>query len=1070
HVPALLNSVFFDAGTQRAGAPMLLFASEDQFRGVALGTAGYSTVNGSQVSIDFAPAGQDVQAVNTIAGLSWAPYRYNSDAQSWESYPFTEYWDLLEIRLRDNQVFGAETNEDDQIFGEGMRMLAKTYFAYLYQGRANLVQINNTPLGLLDTNAESYLSRFERAEQTIAGQDVVNAIGSATLINVVVQPFALHLIDNFRQWRYQRVLVRTPEGAQTIQNVIGAGVDVDNTTFKKLMKNIFLGIRKDLSQEYVRSLKFSNRKLTFGVAGVATTVLLAGVGAGVYLGVQGQSAGTAQQVLTAVGTSLSVLSLVTLTNAARNAAQGVAGLANTVRAINQQLATTSRAAQVVGAIGLLIAQVINYGGLIALIVSNGLDWFGLEANRLAATSIAATITGVLLFALATTGIGAIVVAIIGLIDGLIFLICGYLSKEQVESTAGIALCRGITGWITELIAYGIYAQNEITQIYDPYRLNYLGFSPSLQDPAAGFVPDAPLSMALTLRNTLALASIPPNLGATYWHQFSEDRLRSARFTYAILAEKPAEDAAQLHDSLVRGQGSDPWNVLERDAEGNLVRVYDDTQVTSSALRLPATPGLNRRISAYLAEGYQVPVQECTSTAALTPWLPVPICWLRSRGETTYSDLNLTYDVFPATVDAFWSLSAVGDQPGRYRQDWADSAAVDFPPLIDADGDGLTYEDDTDDTRWDIDGDGLSDRIEQTRRTRVDDRDSDGDNLTDVQEALWETDPNLPDSDGDGLRDGDEILGWNIAYGANSQGQALLSWARSDPLSRDADLDQLLDSQEKLYGFNPNVDDADKAMLYDSTLVETQAPLLLTRFEERSGAISFRDAVSADASAAGCTVDTCPVAGIQGRFGNAAFFNGVDQFVEMPPKRSIGQLSGSYTLSAWVKPTKLSGVQTVIQIGPGGPNSVGSVAFGLSDGNLFLRVEGVGTDVQAPPGGTTLTLNQWNHIMVESYFNTLYFSVNGQYVNGGTLAKQTSDNPRITIGAAQQPESGVAPTGDDQGSVPLTQIDHFAGAIDEVVILNWTAPDTRNIEAFFAGRYNLNDGILRPDQEVSYTSS
>ncbi len=1069
YVPDLLNRHFLNNGTPRAQAPLLLFASENSFRSIVLGTQGYATPSNSGVTIDFAPGGQPVQTVVTIASLSWSPYRYSESVGRWESYPFEQYWDLLETRLKESSAFGDGSDESSRVLGEGLRLLAKNYFTYLYGGRANLVQSDNTPLGLLDSNATLYVSRQERADDVDSVADVVDTVtGSADLMNVMLQPFVQNLVQQFAQRQFQLLALTNIKTTHVMQSILASGYANDNTTYRGLFRNILLGLRGNLNEEYIQSIKFSNRKLTFGVAGIALVVVAVGVGAAIKVGVEGQSAGTAQQVFTAIGTSIGVISLVVLANAARNASQGVAGLAAKVSVINQQLATTSKSAIYAGLAGLILVQLINLAGLIASLVSGGYSPGSLQANQLAAGALASAITGALMFALASTGVGAIVVTIIGLIDGLIFLICGFLSEEQNESIPGLFFCRGISGWITEVISFGIYAQNEITRINDPYRLNYLSFQPGLSDPAGGFLPNAGMAVDLTVRNTLALAHLPINLGITYWHQFSEETLRSARFAYDILAVQPGEDDAQLHENLSRGNGPDPWTLLPQNPESGKVAVYDDVRITKdNGLNLAGTPGLNQTVPAYLAEGYQVPVQECINTVVLNPLVPIPICWVRSRGDTSYNNLNLAFDVFPATLGNFYTLTAVSGQPGRYRQGWANSSTLDFPPLKDADGDGLAYDTDSDDTRWDQDGDGLSDAREKTRNTNPSQRDSDNDGLVDVAEALWKTDPNDPDSDGDGVSDGDEVQGWSIGY-AESGGSALPSWTRADPLSRDSDGDGILDAREKVYGFNPNVPNDGRVLRYDATLHESKAPLLFTRFEEREGAATFTDSSGATVgNVAGCAVATCPIAGVEGRFGNAIHFNGVDQFLSIPANPAIGQLTTNYTLSAWIKPANLEGTQAVIQIGPGGPNGVGGLTFGLSDANLFLRLEGGGGTV-VQPAPAAIVLNQWNHIMVESFFGTLYFSVNGRDAQGPASAKSPSLSPSIVIGAAQQPQTNTPP--DDSTPVPLVQIEHFAGRIDEVLIQDRAPNNTSSIEALFAGRYNPNDAVLRPGQDVAYTSA
>ncbi len=54
-------------------------------------------------------------------------------------------------------------------------------------------------------------------------------------------------------------------------------------------------------------------------------------------------------------------------------------------------------------------------------------------------------------------------------------------------------------------------------------------------------------------------------------------------------------------------------------------------------------------------------------------------------------------------------------------------------------------------------------------------------------------------------------------------------------------------------------------------------------------------------------------------------------------------------------------------------------------------------------------------------------------------------------------------------MPDVVVDPFAGSIDEVFIQSWVPVDYSSIEAIFAGRYNVDDAIVRPGQEVVYES-
>lgn len=66
YVPALLNSHFLNNGTPRSAAPVLLFASENSFRNVAMGDANYATTSANALTVDFAPANDDARSVKTI--------------------------------------------------------------------------------------------------------------------------------------------------------------------------------------------------------------------------------------------------------------------------------------------------------------------------------------------------------------------------------------------------------------------------------------------------------------------------------------------------------------------------------------------------------------------------------------------------------------------------------------------------------------------------------------------------------------------------------------------------------------------------------------------------------------------------------------------------------------------------------------------------------------------------------------------------------------------------------------------------------------------------------------------
>ncbi len=167
--------------------------------------------------------------------------------------------------------------------------------------------------------------------------------------------------------------------------------------------------------------------------------------------------------------------------------------------------------------------------------------------------------------------------------------------------------------------------------------------------------------------------------------------------------------------------------------------------------------------------------------------------------------SVTIDVLPPTLDAVWSWAIPGPDGNPYAG---------WNP--DKDGDGLPDAQEAalgaDPTKWDSDGDGLSDGFEYDNRDlsslAVNKADTDGDGLSDGVELNVGTDPANPDTDADGLTDGEEVCRYDP-----TQAKILGGWDMklpsglsihvcSDPTKGDYDGDGLLDSQEKRAGTSP----------------------------------------------------------------------------------------------------------------------------------------------------------------------------------------------------------------------------------------------------------------------------
>ena len=174
-----------------------------------------------------------------------------------------------------------------------------------------------------------------------------------------------------------------------------------------------------------------------------------------------------------------------------------------------------------------------------------------------------------------------------------------------------------------------------------------------------------------------------------------------------------------------------------------------------------------------------------------------------------------FDVFPATLDGFYTLAGQGQ--ASYALAWD----ARFPTLVDADSDGLRSQDsggnDPDDAYADTDGDGLSDYYELRHGLPVQASDEDNDGLSDYEEVRYETNPRLSDSDGDGLSDGEEIAGWDFVYAFDADDNPLYTHVTSDPNDPDTDGDGLTDKQEQVYHFNPRVTSRPDVLTLDSVI-------------------------------------------------------------------------------------------------------------------------------------------------------------------------------------------------------------------------------------------------------------
>jgi hypothetical protein len=209
---------------------------------------------------------------------------------------------------------------------------------------------------------------------------------------------------------------------------------------------------------------------------------------------------------------------------------------------------------------------------------------------------------------------------------------------------------------------------------------------------------------------------------------------------------------------------------------------------------------------------------------------------------------------------------------------------------------------------DDDNDGLPDFWEEKNGVDDPEADPDQDGLTNADEYENKTDPNKADSDEDGLDDGTEVAG------------------KSSPINPDTDNDGLSDSEEKAAGTDPTKDDTDEDGYSDIKEIEVGSnpldansvppappidePLFFYDFEGDEG-----DLVT-DKGQRGNNADVTRAAQTQlGIIGGAPEGSSPGTAIEFSdgllnvPGVDMAEIisgEGSYTMSAWLKPSNLGG--------------------------------------------------------------------------------------------------------------------------------------------------------------------
>jgi hypothetical protein len=414
-------------------------------------------------------------------------------------------------------------------------------------------------------------------------------------------------------------------------------------------------------------------------------------------------------------------------------------------------------------------------GSVTLVADIALTWSsfalgGDYSGTAIAAAIATTVFSVALFVISLNPVGAVLVAVFGLVDAILNFIPGAPS---------------ISGYAIKYIAAAFYGEDRsiITKIKD-YRFE--PGSSGLVSPSAGFVEgnrylikDKFVGVTTSKEDSRGTSDFAENINKSW-----------VRGAYIPEEGTFGTEAPATQKNLY---GSCSRNDIVNNCS-NQVGIEFSLNKPDFGLKM-SYESLVRAETRYVKCKRILFVVWC-DTKTQKVYVPEE---LNDEDKDQWKPVSFYLDVLPKKMDDLW------DNTGK----------VSWIINPDRDGDGLKNKAEdavgTDPDKWDTDGDGLSDYFENKEGTNPKKTDSDGDGIDDGQEHQRGTSGVKVDTDGDGLDDGDEIFhkntqgnwegGWKVTIGSKEYR------VFSDPLMKDHDRDSMSDEAEKEnaggpYAYNP----------------------------------------------------------------------------------------------------------------------------------------------------------------------------------------------------------------------------------------------------------------------------
>ena len=198
----------------------------------------------------------------------------------------------------------------------------------------------------------------------------------------------------------------------------------------------------------------------------------------------------------------------------------------------------------------------------------------------------------------------------------------------------------------------------------------------------------------------------------------------------------------------------------------------------------------------------------------------------------------------------------------------------------------------------------------------------------------------------------------------------------------------------------------------------------------------------------------------GKYGNALFFDGVDDKLNLSTMSRDLSMSNALTVSAWIKPLSTSGYMRIVEHG-----AIGSSPFLEYALNLFPASEGTTVALEVTTGGvdtilgsnTSYSTNAWTHLVgtwdgsiMRIYFNGI------EDANRSLSGTITEQHNRTTIGYR-----------DAAGSM----VHFFNGSIDEVRVWNrsLTANEISQLYMSNLQKFNSTQWYLYVNQSKNATA-